>query len=302
MKLGQYVGTVLAALLACVVIAFPASARFVEESIDLPVEISDSGGRSVRQSIRVVIYHDDERAKSPFLILNHGRSSDPAKRQGIRVTQYKSIARYLVDQGFAVFFVIRVGYGVTAGPDVENTGPCGAKLFATAHEAGAKQTVAVIDHAKSLPYVDPSRGVVMGQSFGGTIAIAIAAKNIPGVLATINFAGGGGGRPIAHPGEPCSPERMSSLFANYGGTARIPTLWLYSENDKYWGATLPRTWLKRFTDQGGRGEFVQLPPYKEDGHPIFTGNSDAWKPAVAKFLEACCDGAFARENPRRTER
>jgi hypothetical protein len=60
MKLGQHVGTVLAALLACVVIALPASARFVEESIDLPVEISDSGGRNVRQSIRVVIYHDNE--------------------------------------------------------------------------------------------------------------------------------------------------------------------------------------------------------------------------------------------------
>ncbi len=298
MKLGQHVCTIVAALIACIVFAFPASARVIEESIDLPVEVSDPRGRKVQQSIRVVIYRDDERAKSPFLVLNHGRSSDPAKRQGVRATQYQANARYFVTQGFAVFFVIRVGYGATSGPDVENSGPCGAKLYRAVYETGSKQTEAVINHAKSLPYIDPTKGLVMGQSFGGTVAITIAAKDIPGVLATINFAGGGGGRPETHPGEPCGSDRMSDLFANYGGTARIPTLWLYSENDKYWGASLPRSWLERFTDQGGRGEFVQLPPYKEDGHPIFTGNPDAWKPAVAKFLEACCDGAFARENFR----
>src|SRR5690349_6769571 len=289
MSLRQRIGRILAALVACIATAIPASARLVEESVDIPVEVSDPRGRSVRQSVRVVTYRDDERTKTPFLILNHGRSSDPAKRQDVRAAQFQANARYFVNQGFAVFFVIRVGYGATGGPDVENSGPCNAKLYGTVYETGANQTLSVIDHAKSRAYIGPGRGVVMGQSFGGTTAIAIAAKNTAGVLAAINFAGGGGGRPDTHPGDPCGPDRMSSLFAGYGDTSRIPTLWLYSENDKYWGATLPRSWLERFTEQGGPGEFVQLPPYKEDGHPIFTGNPDAWKPAVAGFLECCCD-------------
>ena len=100
----------------------------------------------------------------------------------------------------------------------------------------------------------------MGQSFGGTPAITIAAKNIPGVLATINFAGGGGGRPDTHPEEPCGADRMSELFANYGGTARIPTLWLYSENDKYWGQTLPRSWLERFQTKAAEGSSCSCRP------------------------------------------
>src|SRR5262245_24279734 len=110
MKLVQLVGMILAALSAGFVLAFPASARVVEESIDLPVEVSDPRGRNVRQSVRVVIYRDDERTKTPFLILNHGRSSDPTKRQEVRATQFQANARYFVNQGFAVFFVIRVGY------------------------------------------------------------------------------------------------------------------------------------------------------------------------------------------------
>src|SRR5262249_55606228 len=87
------------------------------------------------------------------------------------------------------------------------------------------------------------------------------------------------------------------LFATYAATARIPTLWLYSENDKYWGPTLPRSWLETFTEHGGRGQFVQLPPYKADGHPIFTGNPQAWRPAVEEFLASFCQAAFAPAKP-----
>ena len=108
------------------------------------------------------------------------------------------------------------------------------------------------------------------------------------MLAGVNFAGGGGGRPDTHPEQPCSVERMTQLFASYGATARIPTLWVYSRNDKFWGPELPRVWHKAFTDRGGTGEFVSLPEYKSDGHPSFTGAPEAWKPAFEAFLKSCC--------------
>jgi dienelactone hydrolase len=276
-----------------------ALASLVEEAVELPVEVTDARGRTFRQPIKVTIYRDDQRTKSPFLILNHGRSSDATKRQAVKAAQYGANARYLVGRGFTVLFLVRVGYGATGGPDVENSGPCNAKAYRPVYEAAAQQTVAAIEHAKSLSYVDPGKGLVMGQSFGGATAITLAAKNIPGILAAVNFAGGGGGRPDTHPEQPCGSDRMGELFASYGATARIPTLWLYSENDKYWGPTLPRSWLETFAEQGGLGQFVQLPPYKSDGHPIFTGNPEAWKPAFEAFLAACCKGAFAPERPAR---
>ena len=153
---------------------------------------------------------------------------------------------------------LRVGYG-EKGPDVEFSGPCGARNYPPVYEAAAVQTLRVIEYAKALHYIDPANGLVVGQSFGGTTAAAIAAKNVAGVKGAVNFAGGGGGRPDTHPEQPCSLDRMTELFASYGATARIPTLWLYSENDKYWGAAIPRVWHKAFVGAGGTGQFVQLP-------------------------------------------
>lgn len=268
--------------------ADPAAAEIIETTVDVPVEVSDTKGGIVRQPIKVTIFRDDARPRSPFMILNHGRSAKAEGRQAVKPSQYAANARYFVSKGYAVFMPVRIGYGETGGPDVENSGACAAKAYQRVYEAGAKQSLAVIEHAKAQPYVDPARGIVVGQSFGGTLAITLAARNIPGVLAAVNFAGGGGGRPDTHPEQPCSIERMTQLFASYGAKARIPTLWLYSQNDRFWGPDIPRTWHKAFTDRGGTGEFVALPPYKADGHPSFTGAPEAWKPAFEAFLESCC--------------
>ena len=283
------------ALLASIVAAsgHSADAKVVEETISVAVEVTTIRGEVVRQPIQVTIVRDDTRPRAPFLILNHGRSSDPAKRAALKPAQYAANARYFVSRGYAVFLPLRVGYGATGGPDVENSGACAARVFRPVYEAAATQSVAVIAHAKTLPFVDPARGIVVGQSFGGVTAIALAARNIPGVLAAVNFAGGGGGRPDTHPAQPCSADRMTQLFASYGASARIPTLWLYSENDKYWGAALPRAWHKAFTDRGGTGRFVPLPPHKADGHATFTGNRAAWQGAFEGFLDACCKGETA---------
>ena len=142
---------------------------------------------------------------------------------------------------------------------------------------------------------------MVGQSFGGTTAIAVAAKNIPGVTAAVNFAGGGGGAPDRRPERPCREDLLAGLFTSYGATARIPTLWLYSENDRYWGKQAPRAWFEGFVARGGSGRFVQLPPYKTDGHPSFTGNPAAWRPVLEQWLRACCgfDASAAVLNPRK---
>jgi dienelactone hydrolase len=44
-----------------------------------------------------------------------------------------------------------------------------------------------------MPYIDTSRGLIVGQSFGGQTAIAAASLNIDGVVAAVNFSGGSGG-------------------------------------------------------------------------------------------------------------
>lgn len=263
-------------------------AKIVETTAEVPVEVTDARGHVVRQPIKVTIIRDDARPRAPFLLLNHGRAGKAPQRQTTSPATYMANARYFVTRGYAVFMPVRVGYGATGGPDVEYSGPCETKSYPRAYEAGTRQSLAVIDYAKAQPYVDPARGIVVGQSFGGTLAIALAARSIPGVLAAVNFAGGGGGRPDTHPEQPCRPDLMRDLFASYAATARIPTLWIYSRNDRFWGPDIPRTWHKAFVDGGGEGKFVDLPPYRADGHPSFTGAPAAWTPAFETFLKTCC--------------
>jgi dienelactone hydrolase len=274
----------LALILALLAAAPPGAARILEEVTELPVTVANMRGHSVSRAIKVTIFRDDAAARSPFLVLNHGRPAKFEDFARLGRVRYSDNSRYLVARGFAVFVPTRIGYGATGGEDVEYSGACGARKYPPVYEAAALQTIRVIEHARALPYVDGARGIVVGQSFGGATVIAVAAKNVPGVLAAVNFAGGGGGNPTGRPQDPCRADLLEQLFAGYGATARIPTYWLYSENDMYFGKELPQRWFKAFQAAGGRGEFVQLPPHGADGHASFTRNPSAWRPAFEDFL------------------
>lgn len=276
--------------LVALALAAPCQAKRVEEILEIPVSVENAYGKTVSQSIKITVFRDDEREKSPFLVLSHGRPAKPAEFAAMGRIRYTANARYFVDQGFAVLVPTRIGYGVSGGEDVEYSGTCAARNYPAVYEAAARQVLATVDLARSLPYVVADRGIVVGQSFGGTTSISIASKNPYGIIAAINFAGGGGGDPIGRPGNPCRADLLEDLFAGYGKTARIPTLWLYSQNDRYFGEKYPLEWFAGFIKQGGTGEFVALPaltpPLGEDGHSTFTRNPAAWKSRVEQFLKA----------------
>ena len=265
----------------------PANAATLEEVIDLPVTVHSRFGLEARQNIKVAMLRDaSATGQQPFLVLGHGRPAN-GNFIGYKWQSYRKQAQHFVSRGFVVFIPLRVGYGETGGIDVEESGHCTSRDYEFSYAVGGIQTRAVVDFARTLPFVAPERGVVAGQSFGGTLAIEAAAKNLPGVVATINFAGGGGGNPEKSPENPCSPHRLEGLFADYGKTARVPTLWLYSENDRYWGKDLPHAWFAAFTGAGGKGEFVQLAALTNaDGHLAFSRSMAEWIPHVDTFLRS----------------
>jgi hypothetical protein len=45
-------------------------------------------------------------------------------------------------------------------------------------------------------------------------------------------------------------------------------LWIYSENDTYFGPDLAKRMHEAFTATGGNAEFQMLPPFGSDGHLI----------------------------------
>ena len=277
------IARILAVGIALTFSAGAASAAILEEITTLAVDIDVAGKPRQRQSIIVTVFRDDSRSKAPFLVLNHGRAGRADEREKLGRARYPGNAKYFVERGFAVFIPTRIGYGVTGGPDLEDSGRCDGRDFSPAFEAAAQQVLAVVRDAKSRSYVDAGHGVVVGQSFGGATALAVAAKAEPGIMAAINFSGGSGGRPKTHPGAPCRDDRLAATLASYA-KAKVPTLWLYSQNDQYWGARLPKLWFDGFVRAGGRGRFVELPASGDDGHSSFSRNAKAWKPPVEAFL------------------
>ena len=277
----------LGALALTLLSSLSAAARVVEDKRWIAAKVVNGAGREVSRQIMVTIFHDDAAPQPyPALILNHGRATTPRGHQELGRAQFSKISHWFAQRGFIVAVPTRIGYGVTGGEDAEASGACGNRNYPPAYAASAAQTLTVLEYLRGWKEVAKDRAVVMGQSFGGTTAVTVAAKNPPGVQAAINFAGGGGGNPETHPEKPCSPNRLTQMFSDYGKTAQIPTLWIYAENDKYFGPTLPRQWFDAFKASGGKGEFFLYPPNGTDGHGLFTQAPERWKPKVTDFLRA----------------
>ncbi|MGC4062543.1 MAG: dienelactone hydrolase family protein [Aquabacterium sp.] len=263
-----------------------AHAKIVEDIVDVPVTVRGSARQEVSQSIKLTIFRDDSVGKAPYLVLNHGRPADVADFPKMGRQRFSANSRYFVSLGFVVLVPTRVGYGEMGGPDVEYSGQCNRKNFAPAVTAAADQTIQILQAASKLAFVDVSRGLVVGQSFGGLTAISLASRDVPGLKGAVNFSGGSGGNPVERPEHPCSPDELTRVYERYGKEAKVPTLWLYSENDQFWGPALPRQWFDGYTSAGGKGRFIPLPSYQDNGHGIFTGNPDAWKAAFEAFAHS----------------
>ena len=64
-------------------------------------------------------------------------------------------------------------------------------------------------------------------------------------------------------------------------------LWIYIENDTFFGPALSKRMHEAFTGAGGKAEYHLVPPFGNDGH-FFIDSPHAipiWSPLVTKFLD-----------------
>ncbi len=233
----------------------------------------------------------------PVVVYSHGRSGTEIERARTRPPVMQSHVRYWLDKGFAVVAPIRPGYGRTGGADREDSGVrydifgnCwGPPGFARAAAAARDAVLATLAWTRQQPWADASRIVLEGTSMGGLASIATAAVNPPGVVAYVNFAGGTGGDGSRAPGHSCGSADMQSLMSIYGAMTRVPGLWLYAENDGYWGADWPRAWHRAFAAAGGEATFVMTAPVPgADGHALLARGASFWRPHVDRFIALVC--------------
>jgi dienelactone hydrolase len=232
----------------------------------------------------------------PVLVYSHGRSGTEAERAGTRVPDPRSsYVRYWLRKGFAVVAPIRPGYGETGGPDREASGVAydmfgncwGQPDFDRSAAAAANALAAAVKWIRQQPWADATRVVLAGTSMGGLASIAAAATNPKGVAAYINFAGGTGGNGTRSPQHSCGSKDMEALMSEYGKTTRVPSLWLYAENDSFWGSRWPRVWHHAFANGGSATELVVTDAVPQaDGHQLLARGARLWTATVDRFLES----------------
>jgi dienelactone hydrolase len=200
-------------------------------------------------------------------------SANTLHRQGIEFAR----------RGFASLIVMRRGYGTSGGAYAENSGPCANRNYLRTARESATDLQAAVQAMKNRTDVATNGFIAVGISAGGFASIALSADPPQGLVAVINFAGGRGSR---DEDDVCDEDSLVRAFAVLGKTSRVPTLWIYAENDKFFWPELAHRMHAAFTRAGGRAQFIDAAAFGEDGHSLFSRGIPTWTPVVDDFLRA----------------
>jgi dienelactone hydrolase len=221
----------------------------------------------------------------PLVVLNHGSPRDEADRPRMSPSGLAAQARRFALGGWVAVAMLRRGYGASTGAWAEGFGACNSADYTRAGLASASDIASTVRHFQKLPYVDRNKVVAVGVSAGGFGSIAFSSLGLPGVVAVLNFAGGRGSQKAD---TVCSKERLVDATKAFGRTARVPTLWVYADNDHFFGPQLAREMFGAYTTAGGQASFTKAANFGEEGHYLFSVDEGIpiWRPIANAFLGA----------------
>lgn len=255
----------------------PTRIHYIQREFRMPYGPAGPAGLDVLE-VRV-----ESATPRPLALLTHGTSPEPDKRATVTPWSQLEQAVWLARRGYVALVVVRQGYGRSGGKQDGTEGGCGDRgSFYGAGEASADDLRAAAKYMAAQPYVDASQVISMGVSTGGFAQVALAANPMPGLKAAISFAGGRGGDGKEHN---CNIDGLISAFKDFGKHDKVPMLWLYAENDKYFPPKMSVEFDKAYHGAGGHNEFVMVGPDGEDGHGYYR-HITAWSDRVDEFLKA----------------
>lgn len=214
----------------------------------------------------------------PLVVINHGKAPGKAALQKDEPFYFQSLE--FVRRGYAVIVPTREGFGTSGGTYFQAN--CNV-ADAARNWAGSVQ--AAIGYARTLPYIDSTHIVVIGQSQGGITTVALGEQNLPGVLGIVNFAGGSRE-------DRCMgwQEGLVRDYRSFGSHSKTPALFLYGDNDSYWGnGDLSKQFFDAYHEGNPNTQYVDEGVFAAgDSHMVFHRyiGEPVWLPPVGHFFES----------------
>jgi dienelactone hydrolase len=268
-------------------IVTPQHAGLIEEATFLTVRGRD--GHSYRLEA-IVVRKMDAPPRLPVALITHGKQKLAAEMAALHAEAMLPQARDLAHRGYLAVALVRRGFGFSDG----TPGVAAGARFARCSVPDLRQYFAAeaddLDAAwhviAARPDADPNRMIAIGQSVGGGTVLAFAARQPRGLMAAVNLSGGV--RLTRQDGSTCAPDVLAAAIGTYGLTTRVPTLWLYSENDSLFAPELAYAMRDAYAAAGGQPELQMFPPVLPDGHYLFAAGEGRvkWLAALDAFLRA----------------
>jgi dienelactone hydrolase len=267
-------------MMACILIAVVAPAAWAAEfhTEDLRIPMAEAGP----QGLEALLVRPAGANRYPLALLSHGSPRNVDDRAAMSARRYYGIALEYARRGFAALIVMRRGYGTSPGGRVDSIGSCAKAAYLPAAAVAVADLRAAIAAMAQRSDVTTSGMIAAGHSAGGLATVALTAQPPVGLVAAINFAGGRGSRDDDNV---CNEDGLVQAFTSFGKTSRVPMLWVYATNDKFFGPDLARRLYDGFRSGGGNAKFVAAPPYGVDGHTLYSvAGRPQWTPYLDGFL------------------
>ena len=202
-------------------------------------------------------------------------------RKLVQLSRYQPIAEDFAQRGYMAVVFARRGFASSSGGHIERLQGC---YHAGYGRIAAKDYAAIIKALASRPDIDGSTVIAAGQSGGGLTVIALASQAPAGLIGVVNFAGGIGGSADYYN---CNEARFVDSFGEFGKTARVPALWLYSTADRYFWPDLVKRAFDAYAKGGAPVRLEWFGPllYADDGHRLYRGEGQhLWSTRISDFL------------------
>lgn len=214
--------------------------------------------------LEAMLYKPAGNEKYPLIIMNHGRFGPHPSRDPNEINEYENLNQELASQGFIVMMLVRRGYGNSEGPDSE--------LQSTAVESGleaAKDIKSAVEFMHGQEDVLQDKVVIMGHSQGGWAALASSTVKMEGVIGVVNLCGGTNYGEMGSGDVTAAVQRhWIAACGEFGKTNLVPSLWIYSKNDRNHPPREVKKMFAAFQASGGKGELIIKAPFGDNGHMI----------------------------------